>query len=60
MLNYNDKPLTYVSSDFADPEPLIPSHLLYGRRMHPVPHLLDNPEELDDPDYLDADNMRKE
>ena len=55
----NDRPLTYVSSDFANPEPLTPSHLLYGRRIRSIPHPLDNPEELDDPDYLDADNMRK-
>ena len=55
----NDRPLTYVPSDFADPELLTPSHLLYGRRIRPVPHPLDNPEELDDQDFLDADNMRK-
>ena len=27
----NDRPLTYVSSDPADEQPLTPSHLLYGR-----------------------------
>jgi len=29
----NDRPLTYVSSDVIDPEPLMPSHLLYYRRI---------------------------
>jgi len=55
----NDRPLTYVSSDLDDPTPLTPSHLLYGRRMRPVPYLFDNLEEHDDPDYLDVNNMRK-
>ena len=27
----NDRPITYVSPDIGDPEPLTPSHLLYGR-----------------------------
>ena len=29
----NDRTLTYVTSDALDPEPLTPSHLLYGRRI---------------------------
>ncbi|XP_069118930.1 uncharacterized protein [Argopecten irradians] len=29
----NDRPITHVSVDNRDPEPLTPSHLLYGRRI---------------------------
>ncbi|CAC5415045.1 unnamed protein product [Mytilus coruscus] len=29
----NDRPITYLSSDIRDPEPLTPSHLLQGRRL---------------------------
>ena len=54
----NDRPLTYVSSDVRDVEPLIPAHLLCGRRITSLPH--DHEENLDDPDYVDASAMREQ
>ena len=40
----NERPLTYVTSDAADPDPLTPAHLLYGRSITALPHRDDEPE----------------
>ena len=47
----NDRPLTYLSSDITDLEPLMTSRLLYARRIRPAPHPLDSPADSDDPDF---------
>ena len=54
----NDRPLTYVSADVTNIEPLTPAHLLYGRQMTTLPH--SNVENPEDPDYIVSDaQMRK-
>jgi len=55
----NDRPLTYVSTDLSDPEPLNPSNLLFGRRIRQVPHPLNDPVELKDPTYVSDSAMRE-
>ena len=55
----NDRPLTYVSSDISDPEPLTPAHLIYDRRIVSVPHPVEDLSENADPSYLSDKDMRK-
>ena len=55
----NDRPLTHVSSDLSDPEPLTPSYLLYGRRVQMIPHDLKDVDDSDDPDFLTSSMIRK-
>jgi len=54
----NDRPLKYQSSDIDDPEPLTPSHLLYGRRITTLPHPIAEDEELTDPTYTTGTMLR--
>ena len=56
----NDRPLTYVSSDIKDAEALTPAHLLYGRRITSLPHLLVENDEINDLTYqANTDIQRK-
>ena len=55
----NDCPLTFVSSELGDPEPLTPAHLLYGRRITCLPHQDINIDELQDTTYGEASQLRK-
>ena len=47
----NNRPLIYVSSEFDDPDPLTPAHLLYGRCIVTLPHMPVEGNELNDPGY---------
>ena len=55
----NDRPLTFVSSEMGDPEPLTPAHLLHGRRITCLPHEMVDVDELTDPTFGNATSMRK-
>ena len=55
----NDHPLTFVSSELGDPEPLTPAHLLHGRRITCLPHQVVDLDELQDPNYGEANQLRK-
>ena len=55
----NDRPLTYTSTDLNDPEPLCPSHLLYGRRIGALPYQQVSEEDITDPDYITGPIIRE-
>ena len=50
----NDRPLTFVSSEADDLEPLTPSHLLHGRRIMCLPYQMMETDEALDPSYGEA------
>ena len=53
----NDRPLTFVSSNIEDEQPLTPSHLLYGRRITALPHPLIEEDEWSDPTFNDEPSV---
>ena len=55
----NDRPLTHVSPDLRDPEPITPAHLLCGKRITTLPHCTMELDELDDPDFGDVSDLRR-
>lgn len=56
----NDRPLTYISDDISDPDPLTPAHMLHGRRLTRLPHVRATMEELQDPNYCGAEQVRRD
>ncbi|XP_065896039.1 uncharacterized protein [Dysidea avara] len=54
----NGHPLTYQSADIMDPEPLTPSHLLYGRWITTLPYPITNNDELNDPTFTTGTVLR--
>ena len=54
----NNRPLTYVSSDVTDADPITPSHLLHGRPIVSFPHRDVQEDELDDPTYGETGDIQ--
>ena len=56
----NDRPLTHVSPDFDDAEPLTPAHLLHGHRIMSLPHEEVGEEDLEDPTFGDFTDVNRQ
>lgn len=56
-MRINNRPLTYIDDDINHPQPLTPAHLIYGRRLQPMP--VDLEDKSTDPDYLSVDDLHE-
>ena len=56
-MRINNRPLTYIDDDIDHPVPLTPSHLIYGRRLNPMPN--DHDDYSDDPEYLGCNELNE-
>ena len=55
----NNRPITYLSDDIRDPEPLTPAHLLHGRSLTSLPHQFVVAEDIQDPSYDEKTRLTK-
>ena len=55
----HDRPLTHVSPDFDDAEPLTPAHLLHGHRIMSLPHQ-EVGEDVEDPTFGDSTDVNRQ
>ena len=55
----NDRPLTHVSCDITDTEPITPAHLLYGRRISSLPYRRVEEDEVVDPTFGEDTNIER-
>ena len=55
----NDRPLTFLSSQVDDLEPITPSHFLHGRVLTTLPSEHYDLEELDDPSFYPPSTMQR-
>ena len=55
----NNRPLTHVSADIHDIDPITPSHLLYGRSIVSLPYQRVEDDEAEDPMFGEDEDIRK-
>ena len=55
----NDRPLTFVLSEYGNPEPLTLAHLLHGWQITCIPHQAVELNELTDTSYREAAQVEK-